>query len=190
VGAPPARAAEPAARCRSAGLVPSLDRCLPGAGEKGGSETGPNPTDRGKPGTKRHLVVEAHGIPLTERITPANRNEILFLEAMIDSIPPVRGKVGRPKSRPAKLHADKGYDFGVARRALRRRGIQPRIARRGVESSERLGRHRWVVERSFAWLNQMRRLIIRYERRADIHEAFLRLGCCLICFSFLERTFC
>ena len=135
-------------------------------------------------------MVEAHGIPLAEQISPANRNEILFLESLIDSIPPVRGKVGRPRRRPEKLHADKGYDFRRARQALRRRGIQPRIARRGVESSGRLGRHRWVVERTFAWLSQMRRLVIRYERRADIHEAFLRLGCCLICFNFLERTFC
>jgi transposase len=135
-------------------------------------------------------VVEAHGIPLAEEISPANRNEILFLESLIDAIPPVRGRVGRPRRRPTKLHADKGYDFRRARRALRRRGIQARIARRGVESSERLGRHRWVEERSFAWLNQMRRLVIRYERRADIHEAFVRLGCCLICFNFLEQTFC
>jgi IS5 family transposase len=130
-------------------------------------------------------VVEAHGIPLTEAITPANRNEIVLLEQLIDSIPKVRGR-----RRPEKLHADKGYDYGVARRALEQRGIQPRIARRGVESSQRLGRHRWVVERSFAWLNQMKRLIIRYERRGDIHEAFLRLGCCLICFNFLEQGFC
>ncbi|MBA3825916.1 MAG: transposase [Ktedonobacterales bacterium] len=66
-----------------------------------------------------------------------------------------------------------------------RRGICPRFARRGVESSERLGRHRWVVERTFAWLNRFRRLVVRYERRADLHLAFTLLGCSLICFRFL-----
>jgi transposase len=64
---------------------------------------------------------------------------------------------------------------------LRRRGITPRIARRGVESSQRLGRHRWKVERSLAWLLANRRLTVRYERRADILSAFLDLACALIC---------
>jgi transposase len=59
----------------------------------------------------------------------------------------------------------------------------------GIESSQRLGRHRWVVERTFAWLARFRRLTIRYERRVDIHHAFLTLGCCLICFKQLTR-FC
>jgi len=89
----------------------------------------------------------------------------------------------RGARRPGKVHADKGYDFGVNRRALRARHIIPRIARRGIESKERLGRYRWVVERDFAWLNQFKRLAVRYERRADIHEAFLHLGCSLICLN-------
>jgi transposase len=67
------------------------------------------------------------------------------------------------------------------RQVLRRRGITPRIARRGVESTTRLGRHRWKVERSLAWLLANRRLTVRYERRADILTAFLRLACALIC---------
>lgn len=70
---------------------------------------------------------------------------------------------------------------------LRRRWIESRIARPGVESSERLGRHRWVVERTFAWLNQIRRLIIRYERRDDIYDAFHELGYSLVCFNFLKQ---
>jgi hypothetical protein len=69
---------------------------------------------------------------------------------------------------------------------LRKRGIKCRIARKGIESSEKLGRHRWVVERTLlAWLAKYRRLTIRYERREDIHEAFLHLGCSLICFNYL-----
>ena len=73
------------------------------------------------------------------------------------------------------------YDYPRCRQALRRRGITPRIARRGVESSQRLGRHRWKVARSLAWLLANRRLTVRYERRADILTAFLHLACVLIC---------
>ncbi len=94
---------------------------------------------------------------------------------------------GAPRKRPGKLHADKAYDYDTrgCRQALARRGIRCRIARKGIESSEKLGRHRWVVERTLAWLNQFRRLAIHYERRADIHEAFLHLGCALIALRFL-----
>jgi transposase len=68
---------------------------------------------------------------------------------------------------------------------LRRRGIIPRIARRGIDSRERLGRHRWVVERTLAWLKRCRRLTVRDERRADLHQAFLSLGCALLCWRAL-----
>lgn len=82
----------------------------------------------------------------------------------LDAIPPVRGKRGRPD----KLHADKAYDARARRQECRARGILPRIARHGIESSRKLGRHRWVVERTHAWFNTFRRLRIRYERRDDI----------------------
>jgi len=68
---------------------------------------------------------------------------------------------------------------------LGKRGINARIARRGVDSSEKLGRHRWVVERTLAWLSRYRRPSVHYERRDDIHEAFLHLGCSLICLNYL-----
>ena len=67
------------------------------------------------------------------------------------------------------------------------RGIAPRIARPGVESSQRLGRHRWVVERTLAWLGRFRRLTVRYERRSEIHLALLDFGCALVCFRTLQR---
>jgi len=108
------------------------------------------------------------------------------LEEAVDAIEPIKRPRGRPRKRPKKLHADKGYDFPRCRKALRKRGITPRIARRGIDSSECLGRHRWVVERTLAWLGRYRRLTIRYERRADIHEAFLHLGCSLICLNYLS----
>jgi IS5 family transposase len=113
-----------------------------------------------------------------------------MLEATIDAIEPIKRPRGRPRKRPAKLHADKGYDFQRCRQALRKRHIKPRIARRRIDSSARLGRHRWVVERTLSWLNRYRRLKVRYERRADIHQAFLSLGCALICWNFLQQGFC
>ncbi len=95
--------------------------------------------------------------------------------------PPTAGE----RRRPHKLHADKGYDYRHLRLALRKHRIIPRIARCGVEPKNRLGRYRWVVERTLSWLNRFRRLKIRYEHRADIHLAFLQLGCALISLRFL-----
>ncbi len=156
----------------------------------GGQKTGPNPTDKGKSGSKRHVVVDRNGIPLAVIHTAANVHDSKALEEAVDAVSPIRKPLGRPRKRPKKLHADKGYDFPRCRKALRKRSITPRIARRGVESSERLGGHRWVVERTLSWLNRYRRPKVRYERRADIHqEAFLELGCALICWRYVQR-FC
>lgn len=122
-------------------------------------------------------------------LSAANVHGSGMLEATLDAIVPVRGKRGRPRWRPHKLHADKGYDYACCRTACRRRGIIPRSARRGIESSQKLGRYRWVVERTLARLNRFRRLAVRYERRDDIHLAFLRLGCSLICWQALQKSF-
>jgi transposase len=135
-------------------------------------------------------LVERGGVPLAVGLSAANTHDSVLLEAMVDSVAPVkgpRGRPGRPRRRPAKLHLDKGYDYPRCRRALRRRGIIPRIARRGIESSQRLGRHRFVVERSLAWLVGYRRLQVRYERSADILTAFLQLACALMCLQQLNH---
>ena len=131
-------------RLGKAGLIDwsrcSLDAAsLPA--KAGGAATGPNPTDRGKPGSKRHLVVDRQGIPFAVLLTAANVHDSVVLEEALDAVPPVRQPRGRPRRRPNKLHADKAYDYPRCRRACRKRGIVPRIARRGIESSERLGRH-------------------------------------------------
>lgn len=157
----------------------------------GGEATGKDPTNRGTLGTKRHVVVDRSGLPLSVTISAANLHDSKALEQAVDAIPPLRlsGKRrGRPRQRPTKLHADKGYVYPRCRRALRSRGIIPRIARRGIESRERLGRYRWVVERTLSWLNRFRRLKVRYERRADIHRAFVTLGCALICARSLSQA--
>jgi IS5 family transposase len=147
--------------------------------------------DRGKLGSKYHLVVDRNGIPLAVRLSAANAHDATQLFPLVDGIPSIigpRGRPGRPRKRPAKLHADKAYDSADLRRALRARGITPRIARRGIESRERLGRHRWVVERTLSWLLGCRRLGIRYERREDLLRGLLHLGCALICLRFLTPT--
>jgi transposase len=154
-------------------------------GRKGGDATDPNPTDRGKPGTKRHLITDRQGIPLASLLTWANRHDSMVFADLIDAVPLIRTPAGRRRKRPTKLHADKAYDLPRCRRFLHTCRITVRIARRAIESSQRLGRHRRVVERTLVWLNRYRRLTIRYERRADIHQAFLTLGCALICFNHL-----
>jgi transposase len=80
-----------------------------------------------------------------------------------------------------------GYDAAAIRRGLRARHVVPWLAMRRTQHGSGLGRWRWVVERTFAWLNQFRRLRVRYDKRADIHEAFLSLGCALICWRFLRK---
>jgi IS5 family transposase len=135
-------------------------------------------------------VVEASGVPLAVTLSAANVHDSRMCLETVDAIAPVKGRRGRPRKRPEKLHADKAYDSRALREELRKRGITPRIARRGFESSERLGRYRWVVERTISWLNRFRRLRIRYERRADIHLAFLHIGCALVCWKCLNHEFC
>jgi IS5 family transposase len=119
---------------------------------------GANPVDRGKPGSKLHLVCDGGGLPLTAAVTAANVNDTTMFQAILDDVPPVRTPSGRRRTRPGKIHGDKAYDSKANRAYLRRRGITPRIARRGAESSARLGRHRWKIERSLSWLSCWRRL--------------------------------
>jgi IS5 family transposase len=144
---------------------------------------GANPVDRGKPGSKLYLVCDATGLPLTAAVTAANVNDTTMFEAVVDGVPAVRTPSGRRRTRPVKLHADKGYDSRANRAYLRRRGIRPRIARRGVESSTRLGRHRWRVERSLSWLSCFRRLQVRWDRDSGRWFAFVLVAGAVVCFN-------
>ena len=150
---------------------------------KGGDATGRSPVDRGKKGSKHHVIVDAHGIPLAATVTGGNRNDVTQL------LPLIRGKRGRPRQRPDVLFADRGYDHDIYRRQVRELGIRPLIARRGTEHGSGLGKDRWVVEAAFALLHWFRRLRIRWEIRADIHQAFLTLGCVIICWRRLKTSF-
>jgi transposase len=151
-----------------------------------GDHVGANPVDRGKPGSKIQLVCDGHGLPLAAAVTAANLPDVAMLQAMVEDIPPVRMPSGRRRARPAKVDADKGYDSAGNRAWLRRRGIRPRIARRGIESSTRLGRHRWRVERAQSWLSCYRRLAVRWDRDSERFFAFVLLACALVCCNRLE----
>ena len=109
------------------------------------------------------------------------------LVPLVDQIPPIAVKPGRPRRRPDCVQGDRAYDSQPHRRERRRRGITPVLARRGAEHGNGLGTTRWVVERSLSWLHQFPRLRIRWERRADIHQAFPSLACILICCDFAVR---
>ena len=149
-------------------------------------KTGPNPTDRRKAGSKHHVLTDAHGIPLVASLTAANRNDITELLPLVNALPPLRGRPGRPVRKPALIQGDRAYDSQPHRDELHRRGIRTQLAQRRTDHGSGLGRTRWVVERTLAWLHRFRRLAVRYERRACVHEAFLTLGCALVCWYFLK----
>ena len=109
---------------------------------------------------------------------------------LIDAIPAIAGKVGHPVQRPEEVFADRAYDSDPHREQLLRRGIEPSIPRRNTEHGSGLGIFRWVVERTISWLHQFRRLRVRYERRADIHMALVKIGCIVICHRCLTGSFC
>lgn len=131
------------------------------------------------------MIVCGNGLPLAATLTAANRHDVTQLLELVDRIKPV-GAHG--KFRPAVVLADRAYDSRRHRAELRARGITPKIAKRNTEHGSKLGTQRWVVERTFSWLHNNRRLARRYDRRADIHEAFLTIGCALICQQHLTRT--
>jgi len=119
-------------------------------------------------------------------VTAANRHDSVVFEDLVDALPTIKGKPGRPRRWPQKLHADKAYDCVRCHDHLKDRGIKDRIARKGVQRRDRLGRHRWVVERTHSWLAVFGKLRTRFERRIDIHLALLSLACCVICVRSLE----
>jgi transposase len=134
------------------------------------------------------VLCDRRGVPLTCLISAANTHDSQLLIPLLDSIAPVRSHRGRPRRRPGKLHADKAYDQPRLRAEIRRRGIAVRIARKGVETSQRLGRHRWIVEACLNWLLRNRRLVRRYDRKAEHVHAFANLACVLLTYRRLLKT--
>jgi len=124
---------------------------------------------------------------LTALASAANTHDAHLLVPLLDSLAPVRSRRGRRRSRPAKLHGDKAYNNQYIRADLRQRRITARLARPGIESSTRLGRHRWVIERWLSWLMRYRRLVRRYDLLADHFQAFITIACTLICHRRLTK---
>ena len=133
------------------------------------------------------MLTDGNGVPIVAKTTAANRHDVTELLNLVNDVPAIQGKVGASRYRFAELYADRAYDSNPHREALREIGTIPKIARRNTEHGSGLGVYRWVVERTLSWLHQFRRLRIRYERRDDIHDAFLTIGCILICHRMLEN---
>jgi transposase len=125
---------------------------------------------------------------LTVLISAANTHDSQLMVPLLDSVAPLRSRRGRPRHRPGKLHADKAYDIPALRAEIRRRGITVRIARKAIETSQRLGRHRWIVEACLSWLLNNRRLVRRYERKAEHFQAFADLACALLTYHRWTKT--
>ena len=132
------------------------------------------------------MLTDFHGTPLVAVVTKANEDDRKQLIPMVDAVPKVAGKVGAPRKRPRYLLADRGYDSDPHRKQLEARGIQPVIARRNTGHGSGLGKCRRVVERAIGWLHQFRRLRSRWEKLPEMHQAFLTLGCAMICFRRLQ----
>src|SRR5438874_9916071 len=144
---------------------------------EGGEDTGPNPTDRGKSGSKHHVMTDAQGLPLAATVTAADVNEVTQVFGVLTSMPPVGGKPGPQREKPERRRGDTGYDSEPVRQLLRWLGITPMLGQRGREHGSGLGVYRWFVERTIAWLHSFGRLRRRWDRVTELQEAFLRLAC-------------
>ena len=153
---------------------------------EGGEDTGPNPTDRSKSGSKHHVLTDAQGIPLNATVTAANVNEVTQVLDVLVNKPAVGGKPGPKRELPDRLQGDTGYDSEPLRVLLRWLGITPVLGKRQREQGSGLGKFRWFVERTLSWLHSFGRLRRRLDRLTEIQEAFLRLACALICLRFLD----
>ncbi len=150
--------------------------------KKGGELAGPSPVDRGKPGSKMHVLSDANGLPLRVGLSAANTHDSQALKPMLSHFH-MGHESHATDSKPQRLHADKAYDVPHLRKWLWGKHIGVRIARKGIDSSERLGRRRWVIERTMSWLTGYRRLNHRYERKPGNYLAFLGLAAALCCYK-------
>jgi putative transposase len=146
-----------------------------------GKKTGPNPTDRAKGGSKRSLLTDAAGVPLGLAIAGANRNDFKLFAETVTSVP-----VPRPRIAAAQgMCLDKGYDYAEVRTLAAAFGFTRHLRTRGEEAQARKRRagikaRRWVVERSHSWMNRFRRILIRWEKKAENYLAMLHFACAII----------
>ena len=156
----------------------------------GGAATGPNPTDRGKRGTKRSLLTEGAGLPLAVEVDGANRHDMKLLAATLDGV--VVTRPAPTDDAPQHLCLDAGYDYDVVRDEVAARGYVAHIRSRGEERRLKLlvpghRARRWVVERTHSWMDRSRRLLVRWEKKVRNYLAFLHLACAQLLFAKLDR---
>lgn len=150
----------------------------------GGEETGPNPVDRRKLGTKHTVKVDRNGVPLAVRTAGANVSDHRKIIPIVLDFSKLGGKAGRPQEHSDQLYADRGYDSKATRALLAWLGIEPHIAKRRAAHGSGLGKVRWVVERIISWIKGLRRMRVRYERTAVIQDAWATLAAAaVICFQ-------
>ncbi len=164
-------------------------RRLHGQGPLRRRKKGPNPTDRAKAGTKKSLIVERAGGPLGLEIEGANVHDSKLLEATIEAIVVERPE---PSQLEQQLCLDKGYDNPSGRAAAEAAGYVPHIRRIGEEKLDRAGEkrrpaRRWVVERTLAWLQKCRAILIRYDKKAENYLGLIQLACALLWYRRLHR---
>ncbi len=158
-----------------------LDICLVRA-KRGGDITGPNPTDRGKRGTKYHIATDGDGVPVACLATAANVNDTLAFERLFLAAFAVMARI-------RTVFADKGYDAEHHRDLCRAFGAEPGIHKRGQPRGSGLGQHRWPVERSNAWVLENRRLALRYDRLGFIIHSLLQAACIFLAAGRLASQF-
>jgi len=152
----------------------------------GGEETGPSPVDRSKPGSKHAVLTDGQGVPLVIDTIPAYTPDANQAVPLVEAVPPIAGKPGHPRKYPDRVLGDRGFDDEEEREKLRAHGIDPELAKKRTPHGSGLGVYRWVVERTISWFHQLRKLRVRYDRRADIHQGLCDLAEVLITFRFLE----
>ena len=158
-----------------------VDSCSVRA-KRGGDLTGPNPTDRGKRGTKYHVATTGDGVPVACVATAANVNDTVMFERLFLAAFAVMARL-------RTVFADKGYDAEANRDLCRAFGAEPHIHKRGRAPGSGLGKRRWPVERSNAWLIENKRLALRYDRCSFIIQALLQAACLFLVAGKLAHEF-
>ena len=158
-----------------------LDSCSVRA-KRGGDLAGPNPTDRGKRGTKYHIATTGDGVPVACAATAANVNDTLLFERLFPTAFAVVARIGT-------VFADKGYDAEGNRELCRTFGAEPCLHKRGRPHGSGLGKRRWPVERSNAWLLENKRLALRYDRLGFVVQSLLQAACLFLVAGRLVKEF-
>ena len=180
----------PLAALRKAGridLSPTVVDSTTSRAVGGGESTGPNPTDRRKPGTKQHLLVDRHGVPPEIRVTGANRHDVREILPPIAFLEPIGGKPGAPLSKPKAVQADRACHSKGVDAILNWLGIEPVIAKRDTPHGSGLGKTRRVVERTIGWIRGFRRLRVRFDRTEAIYNAWNSIAASFICWRILTE---